>query len=140
MDNQNVLTVLRFVFNAGKYWVLPLLSFCLWTCQQPEKSNKSPEAELAARICLCEDNLFAFNLDVADEMLKADEKRQEEIIAEGARRMSLMENCVLKAKADLSLMEKELDRALILSKLKLTCQDKPGSFHEKVMLELEQML
>jgi hypothetical protein len=117
-----------------------LLGFVFWSCEVPKKRVVSSEASLATRICECEDDLFAFNLEVAKEMAEASKARQKEIIEKGAERMSRMENCVLQAKADLSLMEKELDRALILSKLKLSCQDKPGSFHEKVMLELEQML
>ncbi len=121
-------------------WMLLLLSFAFWGCDGSKKSTSTPEAEMAARFCRCEDDLFAFNLEVADEMLKANEKRQQEIIAEGARQMTRMENCVLQAKADLSLMDQELDPALILSKLKLTCQDKPGSFHEKVMLEMRIFL
>jgi len=127
------------LFRQG-WRILLLLSFFFWNCDGSKKSTATPEAEMATRICQCEDVLFAFNLEVADEMLKADAKRQHAIIAEGARRMNDMENCVLQAKADLSLMDQELDRALILSKLKLSCLDKPGSFHEKVMLELEQML
>lgn len=127
------------LFRHG-WSMLLLLSLSFWGCDGSKKSTSTPEAELVQRICLCEDDLFAFNLEVADEMLKADEKRQQEIIAEGARRMNLMENCVLQAKADLSLMDRELDRALILSKLKLTCPDKPGSFHERVMIEMGNLL
>lgn len=128
-----------YAHHLTKYLIL-MFGLVLWSCETPKKKDISSEASLASRICECEDDLFAFNLEVAKEMDEASKARQKEIIEEGAERMGRMENCVLQAKADLSLMEKELDRALILSKLKLSCQDKPGSFHEKVVLELEQML